>query len=418
MRLPILLAMLLAACASPDAAHEPPASGDRVRTGAEVLASGGFARLKGLRVGLIANHTTRVGDRHLSDLLAETPDVELVALFGPEHGIRGDTDDGVGIGDTVDTATGVPVYSLYGARRSPPPGVLDSLDILVFDIQDVGARFYTFISTMGRSMQAAAAAGVPFLVLDRPNPLGGERVDGYVLEPGHESFVGLYPIPVQHGMTVGELALMARGEGWLDGLDSLDLEIVPVEGWTRDMLWTDTGREWVPTSPNIPDFESALVYPGTCYFEATTASEGRGTETPFVLVGAPWLDAERAAARLDAAGLDGVRFEATRFTPVSMPGRDTHPKHQDTEIAGIRVHVEDARTVRALAVGMHLLTAFASDPAAPEDFIRPAGMARLGGTDRLAERLGSGTDADAIVAEWSEEVDRFVRARERWLLYD
>ena len=388
------------------------------RTGAELLVESGFARLQGLRVGLIANHTSLVGGRHLSDLLAEAPGVDLRALFGPEHGIRGDTDDGVGVGDTVDTATGVPVYSLYGQRRSPPTGVLDSLDVLVFDIQDVGARFYTFISTMGHSMRAAALAGVPFLVLDRPNPLGGELVDGFVLEPGHESFVGLYPIPVQHGMTVGELALMIRGEKWLPDLDSLDLEIVRMEAWSRSMLWPDTGREWVPTSPNIPSFEAALVYPGTCFFEGTTASEGRGTETPFLSIGAPWLDAARAEARLSAAGLEGVTFTATTFTPVSIPGKDTHPKHQDVELQGIRIGVTDAAKVRPLAVGLHLLLAFATDPAAPENFIRAPGLARLSGGERLAAFVAAGADPDSVVASWRDEVDAFVRTMQPYLLYD
>jgi uncharacterized protein YbbC (DUF1343 family) len=409
--------LALAACAAPQdrpAAEAPPA----LRTGAEVLAESGFERLRGLRVGLIANHTTRVGDRHLSDLLAEARDVELAALFGPEHGIRGDTDDGVGVGDTLDAATGVPVYSLYGQRRSPPPGVLDSLDVLVFDIQDVGARFYTFISTMGHSMQAAAAAGVPFVVLDRPNPLGGDQVDGFVLEPGHESFVGLYPIPVQHGMTVGELALMIRGEGWLPGLDSLDLDIVRMEGWARDRLWPDLGREWIPTSPNIPSFEAALVYPGTCFIEGTTASEGRGTETPFLLIGAPWLDAARAASLLADAGLPGVEFHPTRFTPVSIPGKDTHPKHENVEIAGIHIGVTDPRAVRPLAVGIHLLSAFATDPGAPDDFIRATGLARLSGSERLASFLAAGTDPDSVIASWSDEVAAFELARRPYLLYE
>lgn len=406
----------LTACAAP--ADRPADAPSGLKTGAEVLVESGFAALQGQRVGLIANHTTRAAGRHLSDLLVEAPGVDLVALFGPEHGIRGDTDDGVGVGDTVDAATGVPVYSLYGQRRSPPAGVLDSLDVLVFDIQDVGARFYTFISTMGHSMRAAAQAGVRFVVLDRPNPLGGDRVDGFVLEPGHESFVGLYPLPVQHGLTVGELALMIRGEGWLPGLDSLDLEIVQMEGWSRSMLWPDTGREWIPTSPNLPSFDAALVYPGTCFFEGTTASEGRGTDTPFLLIGAPWLDAERAESRMTAADLDGVEFRAVRFTPVSMPGKDTHPKHQDVELSGIRILVNDPGAVRPLAVGIQLLDAFATDPAAPDNFIREAGLARLSGGDRLAGFLADGADPDSIVASWGGEVSRFAGARKPYLLYD
>lgn len=416
-RLLVALAVFTLPLGGCRAQTEEASSGPGVRTGADRLVDSGYGILRGRRVGLIANHTSTSGGTHLADLLHAAPDVRLVALFGPEHGIRGDQDAGRTVGDTTDAATGLPVYSLYGERRSPPSAVLDSIDVLVFDIQDVGARFYTYISTMGRSMEAAAAAGVEFVVLDRPNPVGGARVDGYVLEPGFESFVGIFPIPVQHGMTVGELASMAVGERWLPGLDSLRLTVVKAEGWTRDTLWPATGLAWVPTSPNIPDFETALLYPGMCFFEGLTASEGRGTDHPFAMVGAPWLDAGAAVARLSADPPAGVRFEAVRYTPRSLPGRATSPRYQDQDIPGIRIHVVDPAVVRPMDVGLRVLEAFFADPDRPPDLVRSAGLARLAGTRRLEAALLEGRGASAVLADWADETARFDSLRSSYLLY-
>jgi uncharacterized protein YbbC (DUF1343 family) len=267
------------------------ASRQPVRVGAEVLAASEFARLAGKRVGLVTNQTGRVHDEHLADLLARSPGTKLAVIFAPEHGFRGAAEAGATVKDGVDARTGVPVRSLYGALKKPTPAMLRNVDILVFDIQDVGARFYTYISTMGLAMQAAAAARLPFLVLDRPNPLGGEYVSGFALEPSLASFVGRYPIPIVHGLTVGELARMIAGESWLDGLGGLALDVVAVEGWQRSMRWPQTGRAWVATSPNIPTFDSALAYPGIGVVGELAVNEGRGTPTPFCLFGAPWLDA-------------------------------------------------------------------------------------------------------------------------------
>ncbi len=348
---PILLIAASCSTASPQV-EQPP----HVKSGAQVLVDRGFDRLIGKRVGLITNHTAMVDSTHLIDLLASDDRFELVALFGPEHGLRGLSQAGDKIEDSVDSATGVPVYSLYGARRSPPDSILANLDVLLFDIQDIGARFYTYISTMGRSMQAAARAGVPFLVLDRPNPLG-RRTEGFVLDSADFSFVGLYPIPITHGMTVGELALMIRGEHMLPGLDSLDLDVVPVSGWDPDSLWPSYGSNWINPSPNIPDFETALVYPGAGLFEGTSWSEGRGTMTPFLNVGAPDIDAEALADSLNAEGLPGVRFEATTFTPQSIPVMAESPKLLDIPLRGIRIVVTESDQFEPVATGVHLVSA-------------------------------------------------------------
>ncbi|MBT8399885.1 MAG: DUF1343 domain-containing protein [Rhodothermia bacterium] len=392
-----------------------------VRTGAEVLAARDFEELRGRRVGLIANHTTVIENRHLADVLDAHPDVQLTALFGPEHGIRGQSDAGAGVEDTVDAALGVPVYSLYGSRRSPAPEVLAGLDVLVFDIQDVGARFYTYISTMGLSMEAAAEAGVEFVVLDRPNPLGGDYVSGFLREPEFKSFVGYFPIPIAHGMTVGELARMAVGEGWGTGVEDLRLSVVGMEGWSRAMRWPDTGLPWTPTSPNIPEFDVALVYPGACLVEGTIASEGRGTIQPFLTIGAEWLDGARLASSLNALDVPGLAFEAIQFTPRSIPGMSSRPKLLGEQLSGIRYVVSDPQSVRSVEAGISLLELMLQQYIERDEgdgFFRASGFDRLAGTTRLREMLLQGVKADSIVASWNDEVEGFLSRRSAWLLYD
>ena len=403
------------AAASPEAA-----SAAAVKTGAAVLAERGFDLLDGKRVGLVVNHTARVDTTHLIDLIAAAPNVELAALFGPEHGLRGSADAGEKIADGRDERTGVPVYSLYGETRKPTPDMLRGADALVFDIQDIGARFYTYISTMGLAMQAAAEQGISFVVLDRPNPLGGNYVSGFVLEPEHTSFVGQYPVPMVHGMTVGELARMIRDESMMEGLDGLDLQVVEMEGWRRDMLWSGTGLPWIAPSPNIPDFETALVYPGPVLFEATSVSEGRGTRQPFVQVGAPWLDGQAAADSLNAQGLAGVRFEAILFTPESIPGMASHPKLEGQTLEGIRHILTDERAFLPVETGIHVLDVFRRQAASntPEELVnRPAGMARLAGTQRLLNMLKQGASPETVIASWEREVRAFREMRAASLLY-
>ena len=246
-----------------------------------------------------------------SSLLADHPEVDLVALFSPEHGIRGSAEAGVRIESGVDERTGLPVHSLYGSIRAPTTEMLDGIDVLLFDIQDIGTRYYTYLSTMALSMEAAGEHGIPFVVLDRPNPIGGDPVHGNVLDPDFASFVGLYPIPMRHGLTAGEFARMAVGEFGVQA----ELSVAVADGWTRTMPYEGTGIPWIAPSPNMPSVESALHYPGTCLFEGTPISVGRGTEIAFQQVGAPWLDGGELAARLTALGVPDVRFEAVRFTP-------------------------------------------------------------------------------------------------------
>ena len=390
-----------------------------VKTGAEVLAAREFADFRGKRVGLIINHTALVNGRHLVSVMHEAPEVTVGAIFGPEHGWRGTEEDGVAVSDGIDTETGAYVHSLYGQHRQPTSAMLNGLDILVFDIQDVGARFYTFISTMGLAMQAAAAAELPFVVLDRPNPLSGNYVSGFVLEAKQVSFVGQYPIPIVHGMTTGELARMIAAENLLPGLQELQLEVIPMEGYYRTMQWPDTHRPWVNTSPNIPAFVNALVYPGTCFFEATAASEGRGTRTPFVLLGAPWAEGEDLARQLNDVQLPGVEFLPARFTPEPIPGMDINPKLEGEVLSGIRIQVTDRKKYMPVETGIHILHAFyAAAPDKNAFLSRPEWLNRLSGTQRLLRMLQEGYAPEAIIRAWEPEVRAFREMRAMYLLYD
>lgn len=393
----------------------------RVVVGGEVLAKAGFARLAGKRVGLVTNHTGLANGVHLVDLMARAKGVTLAAIYAPEHGFRGTAEAGAKVRDGVDPKTGVPVFSLYGATRKPTPRMLAGVDVLVFDIQDIGARFYTYISTMGLAMEAAAEARIPFVVLDRPNPLGGDYVSGFVLEPALKSFVGQYPIPIVHGMTVGELARMIQGERWMAGLDRLLLDVIRTTGWQRAMRFDRTGREWVATSPNIPTFESALVYPGIGVIgESGLVNEGRGTPTPFSLFGAPWLDATRIARRLDQAGLPGVRFEAARYTPRAIPQVASDPRFEGEAINGVRLVVTDSARVTPLEIGMHAMALVVADARAKGQkrlFRNLAMFHSISGTKRLHRMLTDGREGADIVAAWQREIDAFRTRRKRYLLY-
>jgi uncharacterized protein YbbC (DUF1343 family) len=392
-----------------------------VVTGAETLASTGFAALAGKRVGLITNQTGRVGSEHLADLLSRAPNLKLAAILAPEHGFRGEVEAGAKVGDAADPRTGVPVFSLYGTgRKKPTPAMLRGVDVLVFDIQDVGTRYYTYISTMGLAMQAAAQARIPFVVLDRPNPLGGAYVSGFVLEPALASFVGQYPIPIVHGMTVGELARMIKGERWLDGLDALELTVAEMQGWQRTMRWPDLQRPWVATSPNIPTFEAALVYPGMGIVGEAKVNEGRGTATPFSVFGAPWADAARLADGLNTQGLAGVRFEPSSFTPRSVPGVALHPRFDGQPIHGVGIAVTDYVRFEPLEAGMHVLAALAAEARSrgmSEPIANLAMFHALAGTKRLHKMLASGSSGAAIIAAWQTEVARFKVQRGAYLLY-
>ncbi|MEO1064516.1 MAG: DUF1343 domain-containing protein [Actinomycetota bacterium] len=391
----------------------PPA----VTTGARSLVDEGFASLAGQRVGLVANPTSFVGDDHLIDLLDAAPDVELAAIFAPEHGLRGVGGAGELLDDEIDRRTGVTVFSLYGDTFRPTPEMLEGIDVLLYDLQDVGSRFYTYIATMGFAMEAAAEAGIEFVVLDRPVVSGGELTGGFVLVDEQRSFVGPYELPAAYGLTSGELATMLIGEGWLDA--DPELRVVELSGWRRGMRWDETGLRWVPPSPGLPTVESALVYPGTVFLEATTVSFGGGTDFPFSMAGAAWIDGPALATELSDRGLPGVSFEAVEFTPRPIPGRTRSPRFEGEDLAGVRIVIEDEGSFRPVETGIHLLEALVRQGEAVDEVVidRPEWVDLLAGTTRLRELLEAGAPAAEIVAAWADEVAAFDELRRPYLRY-
>ncbi len=376
--------------------------------------------LRGRCTGLITNPTgVTAGLRATVDTLAALPGVQLRALFGPEHGVRGDVQDGLAVASGVDEATGLPVHSLYGPDRKPSAAMLDGLDLLIYDIQDVGCRYYTYPYTLSHVMEAAGERGIDVLVLDRPNPLNGRAVEGPVLEPQLSSFVGRFPIPVRHGLTAGELAQFMNAEFGL----GCRLKVIPMRGWRRRYWFDNTGLPWVPPSPNIPTLDTALVYPGTCLIEGTNVSEGRGTTKPFECVGAPWVDARSLAAELNARDLPGVRFRPVSFMP-------TFSKHAGALCHGVQVHVTDRAALRAFETGLHLVDALIKLYPDDLEFLptswegKAAHFDLLSGVAGLRERLLARVPVPEIVQAWQQRsapqhmsLRAYLRLRKRYLLY-
>jgi uncharacterized protein YbbC (DUF1343 family) len=387
---------------SADAAKAPAPSDAEVLNGVDVLARDGFKQLAGLRVGLITNHTGRDRrGRQTIDVLREAPGVKLVALFSPEHGIRGALDEK--ISDSVDEKTGLPVYSLYGESRRPRAEHLKDLDALVFDIQDVGVRFYTYISTLGYVLEEAAKAKLPVFVLDRPNPINGLDVEGPIADSDKLSFIAPHPIPVRHAMTIGELAGLFNEQRKL----GCDLRVVRMENWQRGMWFDATGQTWVNPSPNMRSLTEATLYPGVGLLETTNISVGRGTDTPFEVFGAPWLDGQKLAAYLNARALPGVRFVPVRFTPKASV-------FKGEECSGVNLFITDRARFRSVRTGLEIAVALRR--------LHPADW-KVDDYLRLlvnADTLGRVKRADApedIERAWSERLEEFRRARARVLLY-
>ena len=388
-----------------------------VTTGLESLLHrvGEAAGLRDARLGLIVHPASVTSELVFSADAVREAGFDLRALFGPQHGARGEKQDNmIESEDYRDPVTGLPVHSLYGEVRKPTPEMLEGLDALLFDLQDVGVRVYTFIWTMALSMVACAETGIPFVVLDRPNPIGGTLREGPVLRSGHESFVGLHPVPLRHGLTCGEMARWlndARGIG-------CDLEVIPCEGWERHMSWIDTGLPWVMPSPNLPTPDSCAVYPGMVLLEGTNLSEGRGTTRPFELFGAPWLDSAALAARLADAQLPGVVLRPCHFEP-------TFQKHAGTLCGGAQLHVTDSNAFRPVRTAVEILVA--ARELAPHDFgwrrppyeyeesLPPIDI--LWGHAGLREGVDAGAGTDEILAGVEDELDEFGAASERYLLY-
>ncbi len=373
------------------------------------------ASIRGRRMALLC-HQASVDARleHAATLLADFPRARLVRLFAPEHGLWGAAQDHAAVSAARDPVTGLPVVSLYGSRRAPTPGMLRGLDILVVDLQDVGARYYTFVWSMALAMRACGRAGVPVVVLDRPNPLDGVTLEGNIPDPAFASFVGLYPLPARHGMTIGELARHLNGAHAL----GCDLTVVAMSGWRRPMRWEDTGLPWVAPSPNMPTPDTARVYPGGCLIEGTNLSEGRGTTRPFEWVGAPYLDAHRYAERLERARLPGVRFRPVRFQP-------TFHKWAGRLCGGAQVHVTDRGRFQPFLTGLALIAA--ARRLAPRGFAwrsppyeferRRLPFDLLCGTDEVRRALERREPLGRLERRWQRALDAWTKRRARWLLY-
>jgi len=380
---------------------------DKVMLGDDVLLAGAWSEIGNRCVGIVTNQTG-VTSRHGSvvDELQRKSRVCIRALFAPEHGLRGDRPAGAYVASYTDPASKLPVYSLYGATRRPSAEMLSGIDILLFDIQDVGARAYTFISTMAYVMQAAAQHGKEVWILDRPNPIGGTIVEGPVLEPEYKSFIGLYPIAMRHGMTVGELAQMFNDAFGIHA----KLRVIPMRGWQRSMLWDATGLPWIQSSPNIPSWRTALLYPCTGLVASAGLNNATGTPRPFQYAGAYGLDAQRFAAAMNARNLSGVSFQGVVWVPASgfWAGK---------QLTGVALGVYDPRAFLAVRTAVELLVT-ARDIAPRVISIQSrTGIDRDWGTDTLRAGLLAGKSADEIVAEWAPRLDEFKRLREKYLLY-
>jgi uncharacterized protein YbbC (DUF1343 family) len=377
--------------------------------GVEQLLDSVPAALRGKRVGLITNHTG-VDARGVSiiDRIAASKELRLVALFAPEHGIRGTAADGVKISSTKDARTGLPIFSLYGETRRPTARMLAGIDALLFDMQDIGARPYTYISTMSLAMRAAKAKGIPFVVLDRPNPIGGHIVEGGILDTAFASFTGIHPIALRHGMTVGELAGMFNDRFGIGA----NLIVIRMRGWKRDMWLDATGLPWINPSPNIRRLETAIHYPGTVFVEATNLSEGRGTDYPLEQAGAPWLRAREVADSMNAMRLPGIRFEAVRFTPAPSAA-----KYGGRALNGVRFIVIDRESYRPVRTALFFIDLVRRmHPAEFRWTERGAGMDRLAGSDMMRRAIEAGR-LTAALDEWEREAARFDLERRPYLLY-
>ena len=412
----LFVGVALAACAAAPGnttdSEVPESEARQVRSGIEVLLSDSLHLVQGKNVGLLTNHTgiywTSDGIVGSTiDALYEANNVDLVALYAPEHGIRGQEQAGAAIDSGRDERTGVPIHSLYGEVRKPTPVMLEGVDVLLFDMQDIGARYYTYVSTMALAMEAAGEQDIPFIVLDRPNPVRGDIVQGNLLKPGYETFVGMYPVPMRHGMTAGELAQLYVGEFGLE----VDLHVVPLDGWTRDMTFDQTQLPWVPPSPNMPSLESALAYPGTCLFEGTPISVGRGTDRAFQWVGAPWLDGVQLAQSLNGYGINGVRFESTTFTPRNAGDR----KFEGQEVSGVLLIPESTDYDASKAAVAMLLETYSMSG---DNWLwAEAHFDRLAGTDSLRLSIEAGADFAELTSAWDSETQAFEQLRAPYLIY-
>lgn len=391
--------------------------GCSVNTGLDHARNDNFSLFEDKSVGIVTNHTARdKNGKHVVDLLSANEKINVQAIFAPEHGFRGDVQAGEYIGNNIDARSGASIYSIYGKTRKPTKDMLEGIDVLIFDIQDIGARFYTYISTMGQIMEAGAENHIPVYILDRPNPIG-RIAEGPILQQDYHSFVGMYPIPIRHGMTVGELALMIKDEGWINQANNLELHVIEFSGWNPNKDFKQTKLPWIDPSPNMRNINEALLYPGMCLFEATNFSEGRGTDKPFELVGADYIDADAVIAELEERLLPGVKIKADTFIPEDMPGYCMNPKFEGTTCQGLALTVTDPAVFKSVEFGIHLIDILHT--LYPDEFIitRKRWMNLLWGNSDAFTMIIEGRSADEIIESYQQELSQFILVRENYLLY-
>jgi uncharacterized protein YbbC (DUF1343 family) len=375
-----------------------------VKTGLDILVHEQVHLLKKQRAGLVSMPAAVLPDLTSSLDALRSAGVNVTALFGPEHGFGGAALDGAAVGNATDPRSGLPIYSLYGATHEPTPEMLANVDVLVFDMQDVGVRFYTYLSTLFHVLRGASKAGKTVFVLDRPNPITGNIIEGGPITPGFESFVGIVNIPMRHGMTFGELAHYMNEECALHA----DLHVIPIDGWKRAMWFDETALPWVPTSPAMPHLSTATLYPGMCLLEGTNLSLGRGTALPFEVCGAPWLDGYALAEALNRLQLPGVRFRAAVFTPSAS-------NYAESECRGVQVHVTDRESLRPLEMALHLIAV--ARCLSGEAWMWNPHFERLTGGSDVLSALEAETSVNEILATWDESIVAFTHQREKYLLY-
>jgi uncharacterized protein YbbC (DUF1343 family) len=399
----VILAAFLAFGAAPAQAKSKRSSRvARVQTGLDVLEGQKLSPLRGRHVGLITNHTgLDARERSTVDVLSHAPGVQLVALFSPEHGLAGRKDEKVS--STKDPATGLPVYSLYGETRRPTEEMLKGIDALVFDVQDAGVRFYTYTATMGYCMEEAAKHNIAFFVLDRPNPLGGEIVEGPMLDPDKTSFLAYYPLPVRYGLTIGELAQFVNAENHIGA----DLHVIPMKNWHRNYFFESTGIKWIPPSPNLRTTKGSIVYPGIEILQSAGISVGRGTQTPFEQFGAPWLNGDEVAEALNERHLPGLHFAPKPFIPIG-------DLYSGQRCGGVGIRITDRFSVRSMRLGLEIAAIL--QKLYPKEFATEKLLTLVGNADTV-QQLQSGTTPEKIVASWSPALSAFDQTRRKYFLY-
>ncbi len=389
----------------------------KVLTGADILLSEKFDLIKNKNVGIITNHTAILGNgTHLVDTLFSRNDVRISALFGPEHGIRGNAANGKTIKNGKDIKTGLKVFSLYGKNKKPTKEMLQNIDILIFDIQDIGARFYTYISTMFYAIKSAAENKIPILILDRPNPINGKNVEGPLLQKEFQSFVGIAQIPIRHGMTIGELAKFFNRPKILGIKDTAKLTVVKMKNWKRNYFYDNCNLTWIKTSPNIPNLNTAIVYPGMCLLEGTNISEGRGTYSPFLLIGSPFINSKDVIEEIQKLKPQGIKLTSKKFIPKSIPNMAYKPKYENEECNGIELNITDRKIFNPVEFSVKLIYTF--HKLYPEKFsFKNNWIDKLWGSSSLRKMINENKTPAEIISSWQSQLNKFKEEQKQFLLY-